>query len=144
MALTIKGSPANSSQTAIIRRALELADRWGAPYKAKLALVEALMVESEAKNLSTPSADGYGSYGVLQGLNRYHSRSDLMDPDYQVGIFLGRGRGGKKTHGKGFTGRGNAISLAKGNMTSGQIAQAIEGPRTPIATVKSQTRQQSG
>lgn len=129
--ITVKGAPASAEQKRILKRALALADRWNAPYKAKVALVEALIVESEAKNLSTPSADGYGSYGVLQGLERYHRRSDLMDPDYQVGVFLGRGRGGKKTGGKGFTGRGNAISLSKTGMKSGDIAQAIEGSAYP-------------
>jgi len=77
--ITVKGAPASSEQKRILRRALQLADRWGAPYKAKVALVEALIVESEAKNLSSSSADGYGSYGVLQGRDIYHSRSDLMD-----------------------------------------------------------------
>lgn len=129
--ITIKGAPASASQKAILRRALALADRWHAPYKAKVALVEALIQESEAKNLSTPSADGYGSYGVLQGLERYHRRSDLMNPDYQVGVFLGRGKGGKKTGRKGFTGKGNAIELARRGMKSGDIAQAVEGSAYP-------------
>jgi len=128
--ITVKGAPASSEQKRILRRALQLADRWGAPYKAKVALVEALIVESEAKNLSSSSADGYGSYGVLQGRDIYHSRSDLMDPDYQVGVFLGKGRGGKRNP-KGFTGRGNAIGLSKTGMKSGDIAQAIEGSAYP-------------
>ena len=129
--ITVKGAPASKEQRRILSRALELADRWNAPYKAKVALVEALIIESEAKNLGSASADGYGSYGVLQGRDIYHKRSDLMDPDYQVGVFLGRGRGGKKTGRKGFTGRGNAISLAGSGMKSGDIAQAIEGSAYP-------------
>lgn len=128
--ITVKGAPASSEQKKILRRALQLADRWGAPYKAKVALVEALIVESEAKNLGSASADGYGSYGVLQGRDIYHSRKDLMDPDYQIGVFLGKGRGGKKNP-KGFTGRGNAIDLSKSGMKSGDIAQAIEGSAYP-------------
>lgn len=129
--ITVKGAPASSEQKRILRRALQLADRWNAPYKAKVALVEALIVESEAKNLGSASADGYGSYGVLQGRDIYHNRNDLMNPDYQVGVFLGRGKGGKKTGRKGFTGRGNAIGLAGSGMKSGDIAQAIEGSAYP-------------
>lgn len=129
--ITVKGAPATAEQRRILSRALELAHRWNAPYKAKVALVEALIVESEAKNLRSTSADGYGSFGVLQGRDIYHKRSDLMDPDYQVGVFLGRGRGGKKTGRKGFTGRGNAIGLSRSGMKSGDIAQAIEGSAYP-------------
>lgn len=130
MSITIKGAPASAEQRKILRRAMQLADRWGAPYKAKVALVEALIQESEAQNLSTPSADGYGSYGVLQGLSRFHKHSDLMDPAYQIGIFLGKGRGGKRFP-KGFTGKGNAISLAGSGMRSGDIAQRVEGSAYP-------------
>lgn len=129
--ITVKGAPATAEQKRILSRALELAHRWNAPYKAKVALVEALIVESEAKNLRSTSADGYGSFGVLQGREAYHKRSDLLDPDYQVGVFLGKGRGGKKTGRKGFTGRGNAIGLSKSGMKSGDIAQAIEGSAYP-------------
>lgn len=128
--ITVKGAKASAEQRKILERALHLADRWNAPYKAKVALIEALIIESEAKNLSSASGDGFGSYGVLQGRDIYHKRSDLMDPDYQIGVFLGRGRGGKKNP-KGFTGRGNAISLSKTGMKSGDIAQAIEGSAYP-------------
>lgn len=128
--VTVKGQRADKEQLRILARALELADRWDAPYKAKVALVEALIVESEARNLRNASADGFGSYGVLQGRAKWHSRRDLMDPAYQIGIFLGKGRGGKKWP-KGFTGRGNAISLARRGMKSGDIAQAIEGSAYP-------------
>lgn len=129
--VTVKGNKASAEQRSVLGNALRLADKWKVPYKAKLALVEALIVESEAKNLGTASADGYGSYGVLQGRVKYHKKSDLMDPAYQIGAFLGKGRGGKATNYKGFTGRGNAVGLSKGKMTSGQIAQAIEGSAYP-------------
>lgn len=125
--VTIKGGKASRSQREILARALRYADKVGAPYKAKQALIAALIVESEAKNLSTPSADGYGSYGVLQGLERYHSRKNLMNPEYQFGVFLGQ----NKKYPKGFTGKGNAIQLAKTRMSPGDIAQAVEGSAYP-------------
>ena len=111
----------------MMRRALRYADKVGAPYKAKVALLEALTQESEFKNLSTPSADGYGSYGVLQGLERYHGKKNLMNPEYQFAVFLGR----SKKWRKGFTGKGNAVELAKRGMKSGDIAQAVEGSAYP-------------
>lgn len=130
--VTVKGQRADSEQLRVLGRALSLADRWGVKsYKARKALIEALIVESEARNLRTASADGYGSYGVLQGRTAYHSKRDLMDPAYQIGVFLGHGRGGKATKRRGFTGRGNARQLAKSGMTSGQVAQAIEGSAYP-------------
>lgn len=125
--VTIKGGRADRSQRQILGRALQYADKVGAPYGAKKALIEALIVESEAKNLSTPSADGYGSYGVLQGLEKYHGRKNLMNPEYQFSVFLGK----NKKWPKGFTSKGNAIELAKKGMKSGDIAQAVEGSAYP-------------
>lgn len=125
--VTIKGGRASRSQREILGRALAYADKHNAPYAAKLALVSALIVESEAKNLSTPSADGYGSYGVLQGLERYHGRRNLMNPEYQFSVFLGK----NKKWPKGFTSKGNAVEFARRGMAPGDIAQAVEGSAYP-------------
>jgi hypothetical protein len=125
--VTIKGGRTSKEQRQILARALAYADKVKAPYKAKIALLTALIQESEAKNLSTPSADGYGSYGVLQGLERYHSRKNLMNPEYQFSVFLGTNKKWKK----GFTSKGNAIDFAKTGMSVGQIAQAVEGSAYP-------------
>lgn len=125
--VTVKGGRASRSQREILGRALAYADKHNAPYAAKLALVSALIVESEAKNLSTPSADGYGSYGVLQGLERYHGRKNLMNPEYQFSVFLGK----NKKWPKGFTSKGNAIEFARRGMAPGDIAQAVEGSAYP-------------
>lgn len=125
--VTIKGGRADRSQRDILGRALTYANKINAPYGAKKALIEALIVESEAKNLSTPSADGYGSYGVLQGLERYHGRKNLMNPEYQFSVFLGTNKKWKK----GFTSKGNAVELARKGMKSGDIAQAVEGSAYP-------------
>lgn len=125
--ITIKGSRASRSQRAILGRALAYAEKVRAPYAAKVAVITALIQESEAKNLSNPSADGYGSYGVLQGLERYHGRRNLMNPEYQFGVFFGRNR----KYPKGFTGKGNAIELARRGMNPAAIAQAVEGSAYP-------------
>lgn len=125
--VTIKGGATSKAQRQILSRALAYADKVHAPYKAKIALLTALIQESEAQNLSTPSSDGYGSYGVLQGLVRYHSRKNLMNPEYQFAVFLGQ----SKKYPKGFTGKGNAIALSKTGMSPGQIAQAVEGSAYP-------------
>lgn len=125
--VTVKGGRASRSQREILGRALAYADKHNAPYAAKLALVSALIVESEAKNLSTPSADGYGSYGVLQGLERYHGKKNLMNPEYQFSVFLGK----NKKWPKGFTSKGNAVEFARRGMAPGDIAQAVEGSAYP-------------
>lgn len=125
--VTIKNGKTSRGQRNILARAIRYADKVHAPYKAKIALLTAIIQESEAYNLSTASSDGYGSYGVLQGLERYHSRKNLMNPEYQFGVFLGQ----NKKYPKGFTGKGNAIQLAKTNMSAGDIAQAVEGSAYP-------------
>ena len=125
--VTIKGGATSRAQRKILARAIAYADKVNAPYRAKISLITALIQESEAKNLSSASADGYGSYGVLQGLERYHSRKNLMNPEYQFGVFLGQ----SKKYPKGFTGKGNAIELAKRGMSAGDIAQAVEGSAYP-------------
>lgn len=125
--VTVKGGRASRKQREILGRALAYADKHKVPYAAKLALISALIVESEAKNLSTPSADGYGSYGVLQGREKYHSRKDLMNPEYQFSVFLGK----NKKWPKGFTSKGNAVEFARRGMAPGDIAQAVEGSAYP-------------
>lgn len=125
--VTIKGGRTSRSQRDILGRALAYADKIKAPYAAKKALIAALIVESEAKNLKNPSADGYGSYGVLQGRDIYHPRKKLLDPEYQFSVFLGT----NKKWPKGFTSKGNAVELAKRGMKSGDIAQTVEGSAYP-------------
>lgn len=128
--VTIKGGATSKAQRQILSRAIAYADKVNAPYKAKIAMIAALIQESEAQNLSTPSPDGYGSYGVLQGLVRYQSRAKLMNPEYQFGVFLGTVKNGDGKY-AGFTGKGGAIKLSKTGMSVGEIAQAVEGSAYP-------------
>ena len=126
----IKNGPTTAAQRDILARAIRYAEKVHAPYKAKVALLTGLIQESEATNLSTPSADGYGSYGVMQGLVRYQSKAKLMSPEYQFGVFLGTVKNGDGNY-NGFTGKGGAIKLSKTGMTTGQIAQAVNGSAYP-------------
>jgi hypothetical protein len=123
--VTVKGQRASKSQRSVLGRAMELATRWKVPYKAKKALISALIVESEAGRLNRGDHD---SYGVLQARDMYWPG---MSTDEQIGAFLGHGRGGKRTKYRGFTGKGSAHRLAKTGMSSGRIAQTIEGSAFP-------------
>ena len=125
--VTIKGGRTSASQRDILGRAIAYADKAKAPYAAKIAMIEALIQESEAKNLRAASGDGYGSYGVLQGRDKYHSRKNLLNPEYQFGVFLGT----SKKWPNGFTSKGSAIKFAKQGMSPGKIAQAVEGSAYP-------------
>lgn len=133
--VTIKNGKTSRGQRDILARAIRYADKVHAPYAAKMAMLTAIIQESEAFNLSTPSSDGYGSYGVLQGLERYHGRKALMSPEYQFGVFLGTPSVRKFRDGSsskhGFTGGGNAIELARRGKSAGEIAQIVCGSAYP-------------
>lgn len=133
--VTIKNGKTSKGQRNILARAIRYADKVHAPYAAKMAMLTAIIQESEAYNLSTPSADGYGSYGVLQGLERYHGRKALMSPEYQFGVFLGTPSVSKFRDGSGskhgFTGGGNAIELARRGKSAAEIAQIVCGSAYP-------------
>lgn len=126
----IKGGTASRSQRDILGRAVAYADKHHAPYAAKIAMIEALIQESEATNLHSASSDGYGSYGVLQGFRSMYPMRKLLSPEFNFGVFLGTR---KNTDGRytGWTGKGGAIHLARGGMSPGQIAQTVEGSAYP-------------
>lgn len=115
MTITVGGRKASASQQAMIRRALAYADKVGAPRKAKVALLEALTVETGARHLPYGHAD---SEGVLQARVGIHGR---LSPEQQFDKFLRRG----------FTGAGGAIKLSRTGMKSGDIAQAVQGSAFP-------------
>lgn len=135
--VTVKSKKADSAQKKVLGRALELAQRWKVGPKATKALIEAIITESDARNLTYGDRD---SLGILQGRQKYHKKSDLMDIDYQIGAFLGHGRGGKATKYKGFTGAGNARTLAKNKkLSAGNVAQKVQGSAFPEAYGKNGT-----
>lgn len=123
--LTVKGAPASAQQKANAQRCLDVANSLGASGRAAVALIEAVIVESTITNPSSPSADGYGSRGILQVRDSTAQGMNISNTDIEAccNAFLTRG----------FTGRGGAIVLAAKNpsWTAGQIAQACQGSAFP-------------
>jgi hypothetical protein len=123
--LTIKGAPANADQLANAERVLDVANSLKASDRATVALLEACTVESLFTNPTTPSADGYGSRGILQVRDVTGSAMHISNTDIEqcANAFLTRG----------FTGAGGAIVLAAKNpsWTTGQVAQAVQGSAYP-------------
>lgn len=118
--VTVKGRPADHDQLEVLDRALAVAVKVKATPKATLALVEALIVESECRNLNGGDRD---SKGVLQVRVGIHGGDVASDVEKSVEAFLT----------KGFTGRGGAIKVSRDNrtMTAGQVAQAVQGSAFP-------------
>jgi len=113
--LTVKGNPANRKQRAIATDALNVAHQLHAPYRAQLALMEALITENSITNGATGDRD---SGGVLQLRRGIHKNVNVQDVEHVVTLFLT----------KGFTGQGGAITLANTTTKSAHaIAQAVQG-----------------
>jgi hypothetical protein len=113
--LTVKGVKANKAQLANATIALNVAHQLSAPYRAQLALVEALIAESRITNLMGGDRD---SSGVLQVRRGVHRNVNPRDIEQVVTLFLTRG----------FTGQGGAITLANSTTKSAHaIAQAVQG-----------------
>ena len=128
--LTVKGKQATGSQKRIAETALARAAYRKAGPKATLALMMALIVESEITNLGW--SDGANkSRGVLQARpgvsagvgGKTVTVEQSNDVEYMVDCFL---------LDPGFASRGGAISLAKKNpsWTAGTIAWNVEMPAT--------------
>ncbi|MFT4034498.1 MAG: hypothetical protein QM679_02870 [Patulibacter sp.] len=118
--VTVKGRAASKAQLAVLDEALRVASSLQASPRAVLALIEAIIVESEAQNLTYGDRD---SIGVLQVRVGLHGRAVAASVSRSCTLFLQ----------KGFTGRGGAISLARGHAgwTAGQVAQAVQGSAYP-------------
>lgn len=111
---------ADHEQLRIGERVLAVAESLSAPYKARVALVEACMIESLMRNLT--HGDG-SSVGVLQLIDTHGSVASRRDVERVANLFLTAG----------FTGRGGAITLAKSNpsWSAGRIAQTCQGSAHP-------------
>jgi hypothetical protein len=120
--LTIRGSKATSTQIANAERVLDVANSLSASPRAMLALMEAVIVESNVQNLPGGDAD---SRGILQVRDSTAGPMGINNRDVEqcCNAFLTRG----------FTGRGGAITLAAKypSWTSGQIAQGVQGSAYP-------------
>lgn len=114
-------------QIATARKVLRRAAYRKAGPKATLALIMACLVEPpDFKNPSTASADGHGSFGMLQSIVGYSNShkgtvtmKQALDVEFNVDAFLLE---------PGFASKGGAIRLAKENpsWSAGQIAQRVE------------------
>jgi hypothetical protein len=116
----VKGAPADASQLEVIDRALKVAVKLKATPKATVALVSALIVESQCRNLTGGDRDSAGALQVRVGI---HGADVATSVEKSVEAFLS----------KGFTGRGGAIKISRENrsMTAGQVAQAVQGSAFP-------------
>ena len=114
------GRSANPAQRRVGSRVLAQADQDGATGKARLALIEACLVESNMLNLSYGDAS---SVGVLQLLSMHGSVASRRNVPHVVHLFLTQG----------FTGRGGAIALARQHpsWSAGNVAQAVQGSAFP-------------
>jgi hypothetical protein len=123
--LTVKGVKATQEQIGLAQRALDVAASLQATTRVQQALLEACIVESTITNPTTPSADGYGSRGIVQVRDVTAASMGISNTDVEqcVNAWLTRG----------FTGAGGGITYAakNPNLTTGQIAQAIEGSAYP-------------
>lgn len=111
---------ARSSQIKLGERALDIAETMGAGLRAKVALIAALMVESQIQNLG----GGEGtSVGALQLTNIHYggSVSERRNFDRIVKQFLQ----------SGFTGQGGAIANEKRGHSVQDIAQRSQGSDHP-------------
>jgi hypothetical protein len=120
--LTVKGARATPEQRRNGERVLDVADELGAGPKATLALMEAVIVESQIRNLSYGLDD---SIGILQLRTSLHGVATASSIEKSVHAFLT----------KGFTGKGGAIALARKNpsWSAARVAQEVQGSGVPDA-----------
>ena len=123
-ALTVKGATANANQRALGQRVLDVAASHGASERATMALLQAVIVESQIQNLNRGDRDSLGILQVRSSTAR-GMHIDNRDVEACCDAFLVRG----------FWGRGGAIAIAAKNpsMTTGQVAQATQGSGVPGA-----------
>lgn len=116
--LTVKNHTADAAQRHIYEMGLQEADKVHAPDRAMLALLIALVAESEARNLKGGMDS---SVGPLQLLDMHGSVSRRRNTRLVCRQFLT----------KGFTGAGGAIALARKHpgMHVAEIAATVQGNR---------------
>lgn len=132
--LTVKGAGATTLQKQNAERVLDVANSLAASARATLAVMEAVIVESQIQNLSGGDADSRGILQVRDSTAKPMS-IDNRDVEQCVNAFLSRG----------FTGRGGAITLAAKypNWTAGQVAQGVQGSAYPLRYDQAQTEAQA-
>jgi hypothetical protein len=123
-ALTVKGATADANQRANGQRVLDVAASLNAGERATMALMQAVIVESQVQNLNRGDRD---SLGILQVRSSTAAgmHIDNRDVEQCCNAFLTRG----------FWGKGGAIAIAAKNpsMTTGMVAQNTQGSGVPGA-----------
>lgn len=117
----VKTHPATAEQRRNGERALDVADTLNAGPKATLALMEAVIIESQIRNLTY----GLGtSLGILQVQADQHTRAVATSVEKSVHLFLTQG----------FTGAGGAMDLARKHpgWSAAEVAAAVQGPKNPV------------
>jgi Putative Flp pilus-assembly TadE/G-like len=114
------GNPFGPPDPRVAKKACEILDRYDVHGRARLALWEAMIVESGVHDLSFGDAT---SVGVLQLLSMHGSVEKRRDLDYAIGRFLNRG----------FAQPLGAIALARRHpdWSPGKIAQTVQGSAYP-------------
>lgn len=126
--VTVKGHRATKSQRKYGEQVLDVAEAVDAGPKATLALMEAVIVESEVQNLNHGDRD---SLGILQvRVSTSGSARKSRDVEWCVREFLLKGFYRDPT-----LGGGGAIAIAKrhGSASAGRVAQATQGSGKPDA-----------
>lgn len=125
--LKVKGAAASSEQRRNGAAVVAALLKYKATHRASLAAMEAAIIENELSNSGV--ANDHASVGVFQaqpgisgaigGVSKTITRSQALDIDYCVRVFLERG----------FWIYGGAEAIARKNpgMSSGQIAYHVEG-----------------
>ncbi len=127
--VTVKGAKATAEQIRNMEVVMGVAVQEQAGAKATLALVEACIVESTFRNLTSGHAD---SEGILQLRVGLHGRDVARSVTRSARKFLT----------VGFTGRGGAIKLATDNpeWTAGMVAATVQGPRADLRGLYDESR----
>lgn len=122
--LTVKGSPANSTQKKVADEVIRAALRYNPPRRALLALLCAATHESVMGTLAmTPQTiTDHDSVGLLQARLMYVSAKDAMSIPYNVRRFFTQPWTG--------TSAGGAIKQAKAGRSIAEICTSIQGNAT--------------
>ncbi len=118
--LTVKGATADAGQLRNAQKVLDVANSFNADDRVKKALVEAVIVESQIRNLSGGDRDSRGILQVRDQTARGMSPPiNNRDISQCCAAFLTRG----------FYKYGGALEIARKNpkMSAGQIAQHVQG-----------------
>jgi hypothetical protein len=116
--ITVKGVAATTSQLKVINEGLSACGKLSAPFKAKVALVEALITENGCSNPDPGNEADMGCLSVIASTARGLG-INVYDIVAVCEHFLAAG----------FAGAGGAIAIAKAepNLSAGEIAQKVQG-----------------